>query len=106
MWPWVLQRVTGILILGLIGLHFWVTHYAVPSVTFGGVVDRLRLPIWFHFDLALLAVILYHALNGVRTVVLDFNIGRRKAVFLDWGLVAFGVALLAFGSWALLPFRH
>ena len=106
MWAWVLQRVTGALLLLLLGLHFWVTHFGTTgAITFDKVVDRVRLPIWFHIDVALLAVIIYHALNGVRTVILDLGLTRKKALALDWGLVVLGLAMLAFGSWGLLPFQ-
>lgn len=106
MWPWVLQRATGALLLLLLGLHFWVTHFATKGpVTFANVTERVRSPIWFHIDVALLAVIIYHALNGVRTIILDLGLTRKKALALDWGLVALGLAMLAFGSWGLLPFQ-
>jgi succinate dehydrogenase cytochrome b556 subunit len=106
MWPWVLQRFSGVLILGLLGLHFWVTHFGTAGpVTFENVVERVRLPIWFHFDVALLAVIIYHALNGTRTIILDFGLTPRKTRVMDCCLVVLGLAMLVFGSWGLLPFR-
>jgi succinate dehydrogenase cytochrome b556 subunit len=106
MWPWVLQRVTGALLIGLLGLHFWVTHFGtIGPVTFENVLERVKLPLWFFVDLALLAVIIYHALNGVRTIVLDFGLSPRKALIFDWLLVILGMAMLVFGYWGLVPFQ-
>jgi len=63
------------------------------NATFGNAVD-----------LILLAAGIYHALNGLRMVLMDYWFGRRKlAVGLNIVLWIFGLAAAAYGAWALWP---
>jgi succinate dehydrogenase hydrophobic anchor subunit len=48
-------------------------------------------------EVAFLAVVTYHALLGVRAVLLDLGPGERLVRLLDSGLVIIGVATLFYG---------
>ncbi len=52
----------------------------------------------------LLAVVLYHGLNGVRTITHDYLgvLGAQRVV--DWWLWIGGLALFIYGSWGLAAF--
>ena len=53
-------------------------------------------------DIVLLVAVVFHGLNGVRMVALDYGFagaGARRA--LSAVLIALGVAAIAFGIWAL-----
>src|SRR4051812_30367783 len=76
---WYLQRITGLALLVLLILHFWVEHFTAQvrtgGLTFEIVQQRFFRNPWFvTVDVAFLLVALYHALNGVRNII--FDIGR------------------------------
>ena len=64
-----------------------------------GLFEFFDKPLLVFLDLMLVAAVLYHALNGVRIVLMDLGIGirRHKAVF--W--VCMLVAALALGAFAV-----
>ncbi len=54
-------------------------------------------------DLSLLALAIFHGLNGVRTVVLDFGIGIQGRKFLSASLTLLGVVSFLFGVYGFWP---
>ena len=54
-------------------------------------------------DLLLLLAVVYHALNGLRMVVLDWGFSRGARRVFDVVLWLVGVGAVAFGTWALWP---
>lgn len=101
MWAWVLFRISGVVLALYLFVHIWV----ISQGRIGGPQELDRLFEWFHrpllvtLDLLLVAAVLYHALNGVRIILMDLGIGvhRHKAVF--W--VAMALAGLAFIAFAV-----
>ena len=104
MWPWLLQRITAVwLVLGL-GFHILVLHaYGIGKLDFASIGDRLAMDFFVFMDITLLAAALFHALNGLRMVLLDywFTGGNRR--ILDGVLVVVGLGMFGFGTWALWP---
>ena len=92
---WTSQRVTAALLIGLLGLHLWASNFTTNwAAPFRAVID-----------MSLLALVLFHGLNGVRTVVLDFGPGQQGRQFLSLTLAIVGIAALisgAYGIWTLL----
>lgn len=103
---WTMQRVTATLLLLFLGAHFWVLHFAFvgQSVTFTRVADRLHSPWFVVLDSLLLAVAIYHGLNGVRTVIFDFNIRATAKTAVTVFFWVFGIVAAVYGINALLPF--
>ncbi|MBI2303845.1 MAG: hypothetical protein HYU86_03750 [Chloroflexi bacterium] len=103
---WLMQRVSAALLLFFLGAHFWVLHFAVAGekLTFQGVAERLRTPLFVFIDLALVAVVVFHGLNGLLVVVTDFNLSRGARTVVVWLLWIVGVVTFLYGANALLPF--
>ena len=90
---WVLQRITAVLLVVFLGLHLWASNFTVDwAALFRALVD-----------LALLALALFHGLNGVRTVVLDFGPGLQGRRFLSASLAMLGIAGFLFGVYGFWP---
>ncbi len=107
MWPWLLQRITAVLLVGGLAVHFTATHFAVERpLTFEVVRERLLSPAWVWFDLLLLGLALYHGLNGLHGVLLDHGIGPAVRRGSAWTLGALGVATFIVGAWILAPFAE
>jgi succinate dehydrogenase cytochrome b556 subunit len=105
-WAWLLQRVTGILLVFYLFVHLWILHYAnLPNkVAFDEILARLQSPLFLVFDLMLLALIIFHALNGVRVIIIDFGISSRAQKILFLALMLLGFVMFLFGVYALWPF--
>lgn len=102
---WFLQRISAIfLALGLL-VHFWVLHFVIERpVTFLKVQDRLLTPGWVVFDLLLLTAVVYHALNGLWNVIIDYNPSTTMRKLIGWVFFIIGFALILIGIYALIPF--
>ncbi|MFH1484810.1 MAG: succinate dehydrogenase, cytochrome b556 subunit [Chloroflexota bacterium] len=106
-WAWLLQRVTAVIIAIIIAVHLWIQHFGVPitdPVTYQEVVERLRNPLFLLLDIVFLAAGLFHAVNGLRAIFLDFGLGRRGEAALNISAVIAGIALFGFGLIILVPF--
>jgi succinate dehydrogenase hydrophobic membrane anchor protein len=105
MWSWFLQRLTGILLVTAMAVHFIVTHFqSHTAITFEQVTSRLQTTTWQLFDISLLALVLYHGINGLWAIVLDFMPSATIKNVLGWGFSLFGLVAFVYGSWALMAF--
>jgi succinate dehydrogenase / fumarate reductase, membrane anchor subunit len=105
-WAWVLQRITAVLLLVLLGTHLAVLHF-VPanlSINFLGVAARMQSVLYLLIDGGLLAVGLYHALNGVRNVLFDYVVGVRPRRAINTVMWILGIAFAFWGAYALTAF--
>ena len=111
-WAWILQRLSAVLLIIFLGVHIFVAHFMgvgsetgeEPLITFNEVSIRLDQLVYVVVDYGMLAFVLMHGLNGLRTVMFDFDmfIKRKKAV--DVTLWVVGIATLIWGILLLLPF--
>ena len=103
MWPWLGQRVTAVLVIVTIMVHLVLTHYiAIGELSFANIGDRLAGGAGLVNDIVLLVAVVYHALNGLRMVVLDWGLASRggRRVF-DAVLWLVGILTIVYGIWAL-----
>ncbi len=105
-WLWLAQRLSAAFLLFFLGVHFWVLHLALgeESISFNTVAARLQGPFFVFVDAFLLAIVLFHALNGLRAVLLDFTFFQRREPLVSTILALLGLATLAFGLFNLVPF--
>jgi succinate dehydrogenase / fumarate reductase cytochrome b subunit len=104
MWPWLMQRITAVLVLVTISIHLVATHLlAIDRLSYGNIAGRLAHVVMAIVDFTLLAAVTFHALNGARMVVLDYwLVGSGRRVF-DAMLWVVGLAAFVYGAWALWP---
>lgn len=113
-WPWFFQRVSGLLLIFLLAVHIWMTHFSGLSAVIAGrqeelvlfdiVKQRLTQGLFIFVDFSLLALVLYHGLNGMRNIMLEWAPANRRAKEMTVGLWVLGVATFAYGSWVFLAF--
>jgi len=106
---WYVQRITGGLLLFLLAAHFWVEHFMTAparrgDLTYQVIVARVSNPLWQAIDISFLVIALYHGLNGLRDIILDYDfLGRRAVKVLTVALVFVG---LLWAWWGITAFRH
>jgi succinate dehydrogenase / fumarate reductase cytochrome b subunit len=103
MWPWLGQRVTAVVIIVTIMVHLVLTHFvAIGELSYDNIGERLGTTAVLVNDVVLLLAVVFHALNGVRMVALDYAFGspgsRRALAVVLW---LAGLGAVVFGVWAL-----
>lgn len=73
-WSWVLHRLTGLGVVLFLTLHVIDTSWAVfyPSL-YEEAIAAYQSPLFTLGEFGLVAAVIYHAYNGLRIVVFDFN---------------------------------
>jgi succinate dehydrogenase cytochrome b556 subunit len=109
---WYLQRITGAALLVLLIMHFWVEHFSAEArtptgLTFEIIQRRFFNNPWFvAVDLSFLFIALYHGLNGVRNILLDYTWGIRLKKPITAVLLLVGVVVAYWGVTAFVGNPH
>jgi len=73
MWSWVLHRITGATIFFFLFIHVLDTALVrISPQSYDEVISTYKTPIVGLMELGLVAAVLYHALNGIRVILIDF----------------------------------
>lgn len=107
---WLLQLVTGVLIAVLLGIHMVLIHLddilsffgvdAAAPTSWESMIDRAGQGIWVSLYIALLAVGLYHGINGLRGIILEATPSAKTERIVTWVLTVFGIIIFIGGTWA------
>ena len=73
MWSWVLHRITGATVFFFLFVHVLDTALVrVSPQAYDEVIATYKTPLVGLMELGLVAAVLYHALNGIRVILIDF----------------------------------
>ncbi|MBC7223770.1 MAG: hypothetical protein H5T59_05795 [Anaerolineae bacterium] len=104
-WAWVVQALSGALLMVLAGLHMLAQHFTAKGLLrYEDVVAWLRRPAIFALETAFLAAVLAHALAGVRAVLLDLGLDPAAEKRLTRALSIAGAVAFAYAvalTWSL-----
>jgi succinate dehydrogenase / fumarate reductase cytochrome b subunit len=94
MWTWVAHRVTGVLIFFFLFAHVLDTALVrVSPDAYNQIMDTYKTPVVNLMEVGLVGAVLYHALNGLRVMAVDFwSKGTRYQKQMSFVVV--GVVLL------------
>lgn len=109
MWSWVLHRITGLAIFFFLLVHILDTALVrVSPEAYNAVIGTYKTPIIGLAELGLVAAILFHALNGVRVILIDYwRKGAKYQNVMFWIVVVIALALfLAFAPRHLIHVFH
>ncbi|WP_281640483.1 succinate dehydrogenase, cytochrome b556 subunit [Aurantimicrobium minutum] len=103
MWSWVLHRITGVAIFFFLLVHILDTALVrVSPEAYNAVMSTYKNPLMGLGEAVLVGAIVFHALNGLRIILVDFwSKGVKYQRFMFWGVIGVWVVLMA----AFLP-RH
>ena len=98
----------------LLAVHIWMGHFSGLRAVVDGrqeelvlysiVQQRLAQGLFVFVDFSLLGLVLYHGLNGMRNILLEWPPAARRAQGMTLGLWVLGIATFVYGAWALLAF--
>ncbi|HLG31034.1 MAG TPA: hypothetical protein VI387_12560 [Candidatus Brocadiales bacterium] len=99
---WFFQRITAIFLAGGLTAHFLVLHYLVNkgSQDIAEIINRLTSTGWLIFYLCFLAALVYHGLNGIWAIFIDFNPGKELKKFVY--VLLYGVGIFTFSAGAVV----
>jgi len=117
MLAWVLHRLTGLGLMFYLTLHIFVTRQFQVAATnpdkvegasqFTEIYGLLTHPFFGLLEIALLGAVLYHAINGIRVLLVDFAGGARYHKKLWFGLmVVYALLMIVFGGMMLMHVFH
>lgn len=107
MWAWVLFRISGLVLVVYLFAHIGVIstgRFGEDGETLNAVMEAFRHPVAILLDLLLVVAVLYHALNGVRVLLMDFGVGIKQHKVIFWAVMAIAVICLVF--FAVVAFEH
>ena len=95
MWSWVAHRITGVAVFFFLLVHVLDTALVrVSPDAFDTVIATYKTPIVNLMEVGLVGAVLYHALNGVRIILVDFwsqgprhQKGMFRAIVIVWLLL-------------------
>ncbi len=97
MWSWVLHRITGVAIYFFLLVHILDTSLVrVSPEAYNIVINTYKTPLMGLGEIALVAAIGLHALNGLRIILIDFwGWGTRHQKFMFYVVIGLWLVLLA-----------
>jgi succinate dehydrogenase / fumarate reductase cytochrome b subunit len=96
MWSWVLHRITGVAIFFFLLVHILDTALVrVSPEAYNVVIEAYKTPIVGVAELGLVGAILFHGLNGLRVIAVDFwSKGTKLQSLMFWAVMAITVVLV------------
>ena len=97
MWSWVLHRITGVAIFFFLLVHILDTALVrLSPEAYNAVIGTYKTPFMGLGEIALVGAIIFHALNGLRIILVDTwskGVKYQKAMF--YVVIALWVVLMA-----------
>ncbi|MDI6696063.1 MAG: hypothetical protein QME21_13530 [Anaerolineales bacterium] len=102
-WLWFLKIITGLFIILLLLIHFVVNHFVAEGglLTYADVVAYYRIPIIPIMEIAFLIIVVFHALIGLRSIILDLRPSRQTLTAINWLFVVIGIVSVVYGIWLI-----
>ncbi len=101
-WAFLLMRLTGIGLVAYLFIHLYVLRLlAQGPEAWDAFIATAKSPPFLALDGLLILGILYHALNGVRVVLLGLGIGVPHQARLFWGVMGLTLLVTAIAVYAI-----
>jgi len=107
-----LHMLTGVLIAVLLGIHMvrlhldsildWFGVDTADSTSWESMIARASEGIWAALYIALLAVALYHALYGLRGIILELTPSAKGGRIIIWSFIIIGICVFGWGAYVPL----
>lgn len=109
---YLVHMLCGVVIAFLLGAHMVVLHLNTILGFFGmkdldptswaSMIGRSTQAVWAGLYIALLAFALYHALYGLRGIILEVSTSPKTERVINWVFIVGGILVFLWGSWVPL----
>ena len=72
MFAWMAHRLSGLALVGYLVVHIWGLRALTSPEAFNALIAKYHAPIYKVGEFLLLVAVAYHAMNGLRLVLIDF----------------------------------
>ncbi len=100
---WLVQAVSGLALVALLGLHFVAQHYVAQGGlrTYADVQAYLASPVIWALEALFLVVVAVHAALGLRSVALDLGLSARATGWVNAGVTLLAALTIGYGLWLM-----
>ena len=104
MWSWVAHRITGVAVFLFLFVHVLDTALVrVDPKLYDAVIDTYKTPIVNLMEVGLVGAVLFHALNGIRIILVDFwSKGPKYHRAMLWVIMTIWFAVMIPGAYFML----
>jgi len=104
MWSWVAHRITGVLTFFFLFAHVLDTALVrVSPEAYNEIIETYKNPLVNLMEVGLVAAVLYHALNGIRIMLVDFWAkGARYQRQMLWVLLGVWLVVMIPGTYFMM----
>jgi succinate dehydrogenase / fumarate reductase, membrane anchor subunit len=102
---WLLKIISGLLIIVILGIHFWINHL-VGEVD--GLLSQEEVVRYYatHILIPIMEGIFVtfavsHSLLGIRSIILDLKPSRTLLTVVNWLFIFIGIASVVYGYWLI-----
>lgn len=104
---WVVQRITGIVLVVVLIGHYILMHYNPESGhTYDAVLARMQSSWYRVLDLTFVVLAMYHGLNGVWSIFRDYKLKPWQTITVISLLIIFGLAFTLWGIKTILDIPY
>jgi succinate dehydrogenase / fumarate reductase cytochrome b subunit len=102
-WAFLLMRISGVALTVYLFLHINVLKNLLAGPEkFNEIMETVQSPLFKFFELALLGAVLFHALNGVRVLWIDFGSAALRHKTWFWAIFLLTMILFIIGAIPIL----
>jgi succinate dehydrogenase / fumarate reductase cytochrome b subunit len=104
-WAWILHRISGVALIAYLFLHIWsISPLVQGKAAFEQKMATYSSTLFSFVEWFLFAFVLFHALNGVRIIIVDWADGAKyhKQLY----LYTWVIGILLFLAMGLIMFSH
>ncbi|MEM6286079.1 MAG: succinate dehydrogenase, cytochrome b556 subunit [Bacteroidota bacterium] len=96
---WILHRLTGLGLVAYLAIHVWGLKAITNPEAYNALIASYHQPLFKVAEVGLLGAVVYHALNGLRIVLIDFMGWSPNHKKLFWTLGAVALVLVVVGGY-------
>jgi len=104
---WFIQRITGLILAVGVVIHFLMFHYFgyKLGLTYLEARDRLISPVWITFYSVLLGMSIFHGMNGLWGIFIDYNFTQKSKKRIKFILYILSFILFIVGGLIIIRFN-
>lgn len=99
MFAWIAHRLSGVALVVYIILHVWGLRSLSDPESFNHLIVKYHAPVFKIGEFLLLAAVVYHSLNGLRIVLIDFLGWSPNQKKLFWTLFVTAAVIIVVGGY-------
>ena len=105
---WIVQAITGLLLILLLGLHMIAHHFIVEGGlrNFDQVIEYISHPVIFALEVLFLVVVTPHAMLGLQSILMDLGPSAKAERNIRWIVRIMTILIIVYGVWLAIALQQ